>query len=108
MGRVGLSKFFAAWCLTLAAGLSGAAFAQQTSTDTPPATAEVSNEAPPAASDPNAKKMVCRQTSPIGSRIPKKTCKTVAEWDELRRMGSDAARTGTEQSRMIRQGEPGG
>jgi hypothetical protein len=45
-------------------------------------------------------KMICRQTAPIGTRIAKKTCKTAADWEEIRKMGSEAARTGTEQGRI--------
>jgi len=45
-------------------------------------------------------KIICRQTPPIGTRIPKKTCKTAAQWEEIRRMGSDAAREGAEKGRI--------
>lgn len=45
-------------------------------------------------------KMICRQTAPIGTRIAKKTCKTEAQWEEIRRMGSDAAREGAEKGRV--------
>lgn len=45
-------------------------------------------------------KIICRQTAPIGTRIAKKTCKTAADWEEIRKMGSEAARTGTEQGRI--------
>lgn len=56
--------------------------------------------------DPN--RMICRTAPPLGTRIAKKTCKTAAEWEELRKMGNEAARTGTERGRLIREGNPGG
>lgn len=62
----------------------------------------------PEAGDDASTRVVCKQTTPLGTRFAKKTCKTVAEWDELRRMGNEAARTGAEQSRMIREAPPGG
>lgn len=71
-------------------------------TDRPTASAE----AKPAAEDPN--RMICRNAPPLGTRIAKKTCKTAAEWEELRKMGNEAARSGTERGRLIRDGEPGG
>lgn len=59
-------------------------------------------------SEEASRRIICKQVTPLGTRFAKKTCKTVAEWDELRRLGSEAARTGTEQSRMIREAPSGG
>lgn len=93
--------------LVLITSLSGLSFAGQQNS---PASSEVSGN--PAGATPAAavggstaeaeqsSKMICRQTSPIGTRIPKKTCKTAAQWEELRRMGSEAARKGEEQGRL--------
>ena len=54
--------------------------------------------------DPN--RIVCHDEAPTGSRLPKRTCKTAREWDEiaeanqmakrnLRRSASHAGTTGT-------------
>lgn len=92
--------------------VSNSAFAQDTESASNTAGSTVTVGAGSSASDASdddaSKRVVCKQVTPLGTRFVKKTCKTVAEWDELRRMGGEAARTGTEQSRMIREAPPGG
>lgn len=72
--------------------------------DTTSAGASATEAAAPAApaADSPGQRIVCKQTAPIGTRIAKKTCKTVDDWNGLRGMANEAARTGAEQSRMIR------
>lgn len=98
--------------LAALASTIGTARQQAAATATAP---EVQSSSVPAAASPSptqgtteksgpasqdSSKIICRQTAPIGTRIAKKTCKTAAAWDELRRMGSEAARDGAEQGRI--------
>jgi guanyl-specific ribonuclease Sa len=77
---------------------------QQESSNPVAASAATSSAAVTTSGEPTAPaestKMICRQTAPIGTRIAKKTCKTEAQWEEIRRMGSDAAREGAEKGRV--------
>jgi hypothetical protein len=88
------SSFVSASQLTPEASATPAAAASPTQ-----ASSQASSAKSEAAAQESSK-MICRQTAPIGTRIAKKTCKTAADWEEIRKMGSEAARTGTEQGRI--------
>lgn len=61
----------------LLATMAGAAAA-----NTPAAAAEPVKAA--SAADAEANRKICRQEKPVGSQIPKRICKTAAEWEEDR------------------------
>lgn len=44
---------------------------------------------------------VCKTVAPTGTRIAKRTCLTVAQWEEARKIAEEATENGQNSSRMI-------
>ncbi len=42
--------------------------------------------------DNDPMRMICRNDAPIGSRLPKKTCKTAQEWEQIAEENQEARR----------------
>ncbi|MFZ8887753.1 MAG: hypothetical protein ACO200_12910 [Steroidobacteraceae bacterium] len=53
---------------------------------------------------------VCKSVVPTGTRLPKKTCLTVAQWDEARKIAQEATEKGQSSAQMTNgiQGNTGG
>lgn len=70
---------------------------QNAETETNGAASEAANDSgnvPEGTFEIDKQKIRCRYETPLGSKIPKKVCHTVAEWEARQKMQEDEMRSG--------------
>lgn len=65
--------------------------------------------APMGVKNPTAnQRRICKTVAPTGSRIAKRTCLTVAQWDEARKIAQEATEKGQTSALLINMSGGGG